>query len=233
MNVKKMFARISSGYDIANRIISGGFDRWWRKNTVSLMKLDKGCRVIDLCTGTGDLAGEVMKCIDGGEVIGIDFCPETLEIARRKFPKDRFPRLIFRESDVMTLPFPDESFDLACGAFMLRNLPDLEKFLAETYRIIKPGGQVVFLELFPPKGFLPKIYLKYGVPLIGGIITGSKPDYQYLGRSVLSFISTEKLMNILKVIGFIKTRKKSLFYQVPNIILAEKPGGGEIERSDS
>ncbi|MCL5037210.1 MAG: ubiquinone/menaquinone biosynthesis methyltransferase [Chloroflexi bacterium] len=227
MKIKEMFKRISPRYDLANRILSGGLDTTWRKQTAALMGIGEGGKALDLCTGTGDLAMEIYRQAGFAEVTGIDFCPEILELAKKKFPQERYPGLTFIEGDVYSIPFQDNYFDAAGGGFFLRNLPDLENFMKETFRVLKPGGRAVFLDMFPPECLMARLYIKYGVPFVGWMITGMMSDYKYLGMSILNFKSTQDVMKMMEDTGFISARCKAMFYQSPNIVWAVKPGGGE------
>ena len=200
--IREMFDRIASGYDRQNTLFSLDRDRAWRRRASQLAALRPGQLALDLCTGTGKLAAELLPCVQpDGRVIGLDFSPRMLELARR-----RVPGVEFRLGDVMALPFEDRSVDAVTIAFGLRNLVDREGGLREMLRVLKPGGRLVILEFPPPPhGVLSlpyRAYLTRVMPQVAGWFGMDRAAYQYLATSVESFPSPLELAELLERVGF-------------------------------
>ena len=200
-----MFDRIAPSYDILNRILSISVDRYWRKKTIRSLSIEGDCLVLDIATGTGDLALGALRdtrC----RVVGIDLSTGMLEQAARKAGIYLNNRYFLINGDAITLPFRDEIFDRAMVAFGIRNVAMLDKCLDELYRIIKKGGMIAILELSVPSNrFFKKIYFtyfKYVLPAIGGIISGSTQAYRYLRDSVMDFLPPDVLLKLLEERGF-------------------------------
>ena len=194
--VKKIFNSIASHYDQANRAISLGMDRNWRKKLVQWSKKPStgDLKILDCATGTGDLALEFQKQLGPKvEIIGVDFSEEMLKEARKK-TKD----IQFLLADIQKLPFLDNTFDTCSIAYGLRNVEDLKKTLSEMTRVLKPGGLLMILETgkLNSKWIAPfyNLYFRQVVPSLGGIITGHKEAYQYLQRSSHYFPSEEAFL---------------------------------------
>jgi len=200
--IRKMFDRIAAGYDRQNTLFALDRDRAWRRRAARLADLRPGSVVLDLCTGTGKLAGELLPCVrPGGRVIGLDFSPRMLELAR-----GQVPGVEFQLGDVMTLPFADGNIDAVTIAFGLRNLVDRERGLREMLRVLKPGGRLVILEFRPPpRGPLSlpyRVYLTQVMPRVAGWFGMDRQAYQYLAESVQGFPSPTELARLLDQVGF-------------------------------
>ena len=162
-----------------------------------------GARILDLCTGTGDLAIEFAKQDASCHCFGIDISDKMLEIAKAKVEKLGLPDQIeLLEADAMNIPFDDGSFDIVCMGFGLRNLPDAENGIREISRVLKKDGKVLILEFSPTQrgvlGWLyNKIILKFMIPVIGGCVSGSRNAYKYLSTSVDGFLTPEKVLEIM------------------------------------
>ena len=186
-----MFASIANRYDHGNQVLSMGLHHRWRKAAVKLSGATPGSRVLDCATGTGDLAFEFQRAVGrGGQVIGIDFCAEMLEVARAKAEQGGFPTR-FEEADALRLPYADASFDVASIAFGIRNVDEPALGVKEMARVVRPGGSVVVLEFGQPGGplFGPlyRFYSANMIPLIGGWLTGKRYAYEYLNRTSSEF----------------------------------------------
>jgi demethylmenaquinone methyltransferase/2-methoxy-6-polyprenyl-1,4-benzoquinol methylase len=189
-----MFTSVASRYDRANTILSGGIHHRWRRRAVRRSKVTQGDRVLDCATGTGDLAIAFRRA--GATVIGTDFVEAMLDIARRKAPD-----IEFRAADAMRLPFEDASFDISSIAFGIRNVADPAKAIGEMARVLRPGGRLVVLEFGQPRGaFAPfyKLYCRYILPRIGGILTGDRAAYEYLEKSAATFPSGDDFAALMK-----------------------------------
>jgi demethylmenaquinone methyltransferase/2-methoxy-6-polyprenyl-1,4-benzoquinol methylase len=203
--VRSMFDRIAPRYDLLNRLLSFGIDKIWRKNLVKLLKDLKAPLILDVATGTGDLAVEICK-IDPVEVYGIDLSPQMLEVARKKILKKRLHMTIqLKEADSENLPFGDNFFDAVTVAFGVRNFENLGTGLAEMQRVLRPGGKLVVLEFSKPSVFpfkqLYHFYFTRILPWWGGLISKDKDAYKYLPASVLQFPEGSDFENELRTAG--------------------------------
>ena len=192
--IRTMFASISRRYDRANTILSGGVHHLWRRRAVRASRVGPGDRVLDCATGTGDLAIAFRK--SGAEVIGTDFVPEMLELARAKTSGIRF-----EVADVKALPFEDGTFDVASISFGIRNVDDPRKGIAEMARVLKPGGRVIVLEFGQPRNrvfsALYDAYTRHLLPRLGGLVTGRKDAYEYLQKSAGRFPCREDFVRLM------------------------------------
>jgi demethylmenaquinone methyltransferase/2-methoxy-6-polyprenyl-1,4-benzoquinol methylase len=196
--IRSMFASISTRYDRANTLLSGGVHHLWRRRAVRWSGAKSGDRVLDCATGTGDLAIAFRKAVGpNGSVVGTDFVPEMLDIARTKAPD-----ITFEVADVTKLPFDDASFDIASISFGIRNVGDPRKGLAEMARVVKPGGRVIVLEFGQPSsrtfGALYDFYRRRVLPRLGGMVTGEQDAYEYLERSAGRFPCGEEFVALMR-----------------------------------
>lgn len=200
-----MFDRIAPRYDLLNRLLSFGIDRIWRRNVVKLLKDLKTPMILDVATGTGDLAVEICK-IDPAAVYGVDLSPQMLEVAQKKVQQKKLHMTIqLREGDSENLPFEDNFFDAVTVAFGVRNFENLGKGLAEMQRVLRPGGKLIVLEFSRPSGFPFKqfyhFYFTRILPWWGGMISKDKDAYKYLPASVLQFPEGNDFENKLRTAG--------------------------------
>lgn len=224
--VTQMFDNISGGYDKLNRVISFGIDVAWRKKVVSLVQQKGAKTLLDIATGTGDLA-LMLAGIPQTKITGIDISPGMLEVGRRKVAEqqlsDQISMLI---ADSENLPFDDNSFDAITVSFGIRNFENLECGLGEILRVLKPGGLFVILETSVPEKFPFKqgyqLYTKAVLPLIGRIFSRDDSAYAYLSESAAHFPYGERLNNILRKTGFIDVISKPQTFGVATIYTASK-----------
>ena len=224
--VTEMFDTISEEYDGLNRVISFGIDIKWRQKVVDLVSSVKPQKVLDVATGTGDLA---INLIETGaeEIIGLDISPGMLDIGRKKVSKKSLDQKISMViGDSEKLPFDDDTFDAITVAFGIRNFMKLEKGLSEILRVLKPNGLFVILETsIPTKPFFKQgyqIYSKYILPNIGRLFSKDKKAYSYLSESASVFPYGAELNNILSNIGFINVKDLPQTFGVASIYTASK-----------
>ena len=205
--VREMFAAIAPRYDTANRILTAGVDESWRRRAVRELAAPSGGNVLDLCTGTGDLAFHLLRSDPHMHVTGIDFCEPMLSGAReRALSEDQQHRATFVCGDVLELPFADRSFDGATMGFSMRNVVDITATLREIRRVLRPGARFVNLDVSKAANpFVKKlfdIYFYRLVPLIGGIVGGSRAAYRYLPQSLTNYPNADGLASRYRDVGF-------------------------------
>jgi len=207
--VNSMFARIARRYDLANRLLSGGLDLWWRWQLVRRLRVSAPAAVLDLATGSGDVAFSISRNIPSvRRIVGMDFCPPMLEEARKKQaedPKKRFGNISFQQGDGLALPLPANEFDAVTIAFGLRNMGDRNRSLAEMCRVLKPGGRVFVLEFSQADGWFRPIYLFYlrhMLPWLAGVLTGDRSAYVYLNETIEDFPNRGDLAREFTAAGF-------------------------------
>ena len=196
--IRTMFAAISRRYDRANTVLSGGVHHLWRRKAVRRAEVRPGDRVLDCATGTGDLAIAFRKAAgDSGRVVGTDFVPEMLELARLKAQN-----IEWDVADVTRLPFEDASFDVASISFGIRNVGDPRAGLAEMARVVRSGGRVIVLEFGQPRGrtfgALYTWYSRHILPRLGGAVTGDAAAYRYLQTSSGRFPSGDDFVALMR-----------------------------------
>ena len=197
--VRAMFSAIARRYDLANHLLSGGLDFFWRKRAASLVKSWNPARILDLATGSGDLALTIRAACPGAFLVGADFCHPMLRIAQRK----GLGTLV--TADGLRLPFADASFDALTIAFGLRNMESWPGGLAEMRRVLHPGGHVLVLDFSippPPLRWIYRPYLHHALPRIASLLTGEKSAYDYLGDSIEQFPRGEAMCALLREAGF-------------------------------
>ncbi|MBM3300242.1 MAG: ubiquinone/menaquinone biosynthesis methyltransferase [Deltaproteobacteria bacterium] len=207
---RAMFDRIARYYDRTNRILTFRLDARWRRRAVSRLALILGSTYLDVGCGTGDMALEIIRHAPGSIVVGIDPSEGMLEIGRRKVSAAGLEHAITLEKgDVLDLHFGDDTFDGAITAFCLRNVTDRKKALAEMFRVIRPGGLLVILELTEPLGGLMKplfrIYANLVMPLVTWIMS-SRSAYRYLADSMADFPPPREILALMREVGFINRK---------------------------
>jgi len=204
--VREMFASIAPRYDVANRVLTAGLDERWRRRAIRLLAVPPGGRVLDCCCGTGDLVFGLLRSDPSLQVTGIDFCRPMLERAQHRARRRPRGAAHFVEGDVMALPFTDSSFDGATMGFSLRNVVDVDATLREILRVLRPGARFVSLDVSkaPNQTFkrLFNIYFYGVVPVLGGLIGGSRAAYRYLPNSLTHHPTAPELAQRFTRAGF-------------------------------
>lgn len=221
--VQGMFTRIARRYDLMNRLMTGGQDIRWRKRVIELARLDDNASLLDLGTGTGDLAREALSAFPQARVAGADFTLEMMRVGRRNSPLD------FSAADALQLPFPDFSFDAVVSGFLMRNVVDLQKSLEEQYRVLKPGGRIVILDTTRPKKNVLSpfiwVHMHVIIPALGGLLTGSRDAYRYLPETTEGFVTAEDMAARMEKAGFQKIGFQRFMFGTIAIHWGEKPSG--------
>jgi len=204
--VQGMFARIASRYDLMNRLMTFGQDRYWRREVIQRAKLlQTGGYVLDLGAGTGDLGIEVVNQQPTIIPVEVDF---TIEMMRVGQARPEAETLRWTAADALNLPFPDNAFDAVISGFLLRNVIDLPQALREQYRVIKPGGHIVTLDTTRPKKSpltpLVRFHMHAVIPALGRLISGQDDAYVYLPESSEEFVSAEELVAHMAAAGFVE-----------------------------
>jgi demethylmenaquinone methyltransferase / 2-methoxy-6-polyprenyl-1,4-benzoquinol methylase len=214
-----MFGAIARRYDLANHTLSCGTDFYWRKCAANMVASWRPRKIVDLATGTGDLALAVQKKLPDAEVTGVDFLPEMLELARRKGVRETIL------ADAMKLPFPDASFDCVTIAFGLRNMENWRDALVEMSRVLKRDGRLLVLEFSLPTVSIVRIiyrfYLHRCLPLLGSFLTRKKSAYDYLGDSIEEFPSGRAMIDLIEASGFKHATLQPLSYGIATIYTAQ------------
>jgi demethylmenaquinone methyltransferase/2-methoxy-6-polyprenyl-1,4-benzoquinol methylase len=220
-----MFDRIAPTYDQLNAILSFSVDKAWRRKAVEALKIGAGDTVLDVATGTGDLA--LLAVNRGGNVVGIDISLQMLTRARAKI-EHTHPGSTYAlvQGDALAIPFRDETFNSAMVAFGIRNMENMEAFLDELYRVLNAYGRFSILEFSLPQRapfrWIYVAYLKYVLPLIGGLISGDHEAYRYLRDSVMGFPAPKTVERIMEGRGFRVVQSRSLLGGISHLYLLEK-----------
>ena len=225
--VRQMFDGISKDYDLLNRVISGGIDVRWRKNVVSYLIPEKPKKILDIATGTADLAIELTKT-NAEEIVGLDISPGMLEIGKQKVASkgmDKVIKMVIGDSE--KLDYNDAYFDAVTVAFGVRNFENLDKGLQEINRVLRPGGNLVILETAVPTNFPMKqfygFYTQKVLPILGSLFSKDKAAYRYLSDSAAAFPFGKVFNNILLKNGFIEVKDFPQTLGVASIYCAKKP----------
>lgn len=223
-SIKQMFDEVAPTYDFLNHLLSLGIDNYWRANATrrakQLLENNPAPRILDVATGTGDLAASMAK-IAGAKVTALDLSPEMLVLARKKYPE-----ISFLEGYAEKLPFNNASFDIVSAGFGVRNFEDLEKGMQEFHRVLKPGGHTLIIEPMIPRNEVMKklylIYFKKVLPKIAGLFSKSTFAYDYLPHSVEKFPQAEAFTAILKKAGFSKAEYFPMTFETSILYVARK-----------
>ncbi len=220
-SVRQMFNNIAGKYDFLNHFLSAGIDKIWRKKVGAIIRKHQPKSVLDVATGTGDLAIELSKHTDCN-IIGVDIADSMLDVGRQKLKNKGLTQQIqLQHGDSENLLFPENQFDAAMVAFGVRNFENLQKGLSEMCRVVKPGGLIVVLEFSRPRRFpvkqLYSFYFKHILPRVGRMVSRDKGAYTYLPESVDAFPDGTAFLRELEKVGFEQTAEKRLTFGIATI----------------
>ncbi len=225
--VEEMFDNIAPAYDFMNRAMTLGIDRSWRKKVVKAVAAATPSTILDVATGTGDLAIQLAKANPQAQLTGIDLSEGMLEVGRRKVAQANLDnRITLRQADCLALPFADASFDIVTVAFGVRNFEHLDKGYAEMQRVLRPGGTLIVLELSTPtspvvKPFY-KLYTRGIIPLLGRMISKDSRAYSYLPESIAAMPQGERMLQLMSGAGLSDCSLRPLTFGVSTIYTGTK-----------
>ena len=219
-HIRGMFDSISPTYDLLNRVLSCGIDNLWRRDLVKNIAGYSGKKILDLCCGTGDLSKRLNKA--GAELFSLDFSFSMLKNGINK----GWLAGVNISGDAARLPFKDNVFDVLTIAFGIRNIPDVDIFLSESLRVLKPDGRLLILELTRPENrfifFLYRLYLTKIIPFIGWIASGKREAYSYLAKTIMTFLDRDMLIEKIKAAGFKHVEYKKKTFGIAAIYICIK-----------
>ena len=213
--VQDMFGRIARRYNLMNTLMTFGQDQRWRRFVVKQAHLPPGGALLDLATGTGDIAQEALRAQSDVMAVGADFALPMMIVGREYHRRDQ---IAWCGADAMQLPFPDNTFDAVTSGYLLRNVVDIQQTLREQLRVTKPGGRIVILDSSPPPRNLLRpfimIHLKYVIPLLGRLISGREgaDAYRYLPESTQAFKTPEELADHMRTAGIVNVAYKRFMF---------------------
>ena len=221
-----MFNRIATRYDLMNRLITLGRDQAWRRYVVAQAAVPSGGRLLDVATGTGDVAFQALSLGAGIEAVGVDFAIEMLHAGRRR-PGSEDVR--WCQADALLLPFPDASFDAVTSGYLLRNVGDISGALREQLRVVRPGGRIVALDTTPPPSNwlrpLIHFHLRTVVPLLGRLVAGDAAAYNYLPASTEAFYNPNELARIMATAGLVDVGFRTFMFGTVAVHVGRRPEG--------
>jgi demethylmenaquinone methyltransferase/2-methoxy-6-polyprenyl-1,4-benzoquinol methylase len=223
--VQNMFGRVAERYNTLNRVMTMGQDQSWRRFVVQKAQVPPNGAVLDLATGTGDIAFEVLRVQPSARVLGADFALPMMLVGQRT---EVGKKIQWLTADAMNLPLPNEEFDAVVSGYLVRNVIDVRRSLEEQLRVTKPGGRIVILDTSPPPHNLLRpfilAYMKYGIPLLGRMISGSQgaDAYKYLPESTQAFKTPQELAALMVDVGILNVEYKTFMFGTQAIHWGEK-----------
>lgn len=225
--VERMFDSIAGKYDQLNHTLSLGFDRGWRKKAIRTLKPFAPKKILDIATGTGDLAIELYKALKPDQIIGADISEGMMEVGRKKVTQIGYSgQIAFEWQDSLNLTYEPDTFDAVTAAFGVRNFQDIEKGISEMYRVLKPGGHLMILELTTPEHFPMKqlfaIYSQTVIPLIGRLVSKEKNAYNYLPASIRVVPQGNVMTGLLERVGFKEAKVRTFTFGICSLYTGTK-----------
>ena len=218
--VQNMFTRIAKRYDLMNRLMTGFQDVRWRRQVIQLARLTNNASLLDLGTGTGDLARESVLQFPQAKVTAADFTLKMMRVGQKTSP------LNFSSADALRLPFKDSTFDAVISGFLMRNVIDLQKGIEEQFRVLKEGGRIVILDTTRPKKNILSpfiwIHMHFIIPALGGLLTGVSEAYRYLPETTEGFVTAEDMASRMTIAGFKNVKFQRLMFGTIAIHWGEK-----------
>ncbi|MEW6580642.1 MAG: ubiquinone/menaquinone biosynthesis methyltransferase [Chloroflexota bacterium] len=230
--VRNMFGRIARRYNLMNRLMTFGQDRRWRRYVVQRAALRPGAWLLDIATGTGDIAFEAQRQVGDLHIVAADFALPMMRVGQRREScagVDGRRPLSWQAADTLHLPYAAHTFDAVTSGYLFRNVTDIAGALAEQVRVLKPGGRLVTLDTTPPRGPLRpliRLYLRQVIPLLGRWITGQADAYRYLPESTLGFKSAEELAALMRTAGLVDVGWRRFMLGTMALHWGTKPGAG-------
>lgn len=226
--VEQMFDSIAPAYDFMNRAMTLGIDKLWRKKAVKMVAKSQPQSILDVATGTGDLAITLARAISGAQITGIDLSEGMISVGRKKIEKAGLQeRITLRAGDCLQMPFEDNRFDSLTVAYGVRNFADIPAGLREMQRVIRPGGMVCIVELSTPVSPIVKplyrLYTRGVIPLVGRLISKDTRAYSYLPESIEAVPQRERMTALMEAAGFISAAFRPLTFGVCTIYTGVKP----------
>jgi demethylmenaquinone methyltransferase/2-methoxy-6-polyprenyl-1,4-benzoquinol methylase len=230
--VQDMFGRIAQRYDLMNRLMTFGQDRRWRRFVVQQAQLPPGGWLLDIATGTGDIAFEARRQVPNLRVVAADFALPMMRVGRQReqapsLIRDGEEEIAWQAADTLHLPYTANVFDAVTSGYLFRNVTDISGALAEQMRVLKPGGWLVTLDTTPPPNNLLRpfiqFYLKFVIPTLGRLITGHADAYAYLPESTLGFKTADELAELMRAAGLGKVQYRRFMFQTMAVHWGQKP----------
>lgn len=222
--VQDMFARIAGRYDRMNRLMTFGQDVRWRRYVILKANLPVGGRLLDIATGTGDIADEGLRQVPGLRAVGGDFTIEMMQAGKRIASRES---IRWTAADTLALPFPDRTFDAVTSGFLMRNVIDVPGAFREQFRVTRRGGRVVVLESSPPKDNILKPFIKIHlntiIPTLGRMVTGNADAYRYLPESTQAFQGPEQLADAMRAAGFVDVSYRLFMFGTIGVHVGTRP----------
>lgn len=225
--VERMFDSIAGRYDTLNHTLSMGIDHGWRKKGLLSLKDLNPQSILDIATGTGDLAILANKLLNPQQILAVDISEGMMDVGRQKVDKlGLSDKITFEKQDCMALNLEDNSFDAAIVAFGIRNFENLDQGLKEILRVLRPGGKLMILELSTPRSFPMKqaywLYSKVFIPTVGRLISKDKTAYTYLPKSIQAFIQGKEMVNVLEKVGYKNAKCKTYTMGICSMYIGQK-----------
>ena len=226
--VEQMFDSIAPAYDLMNRAMTLGLDKLWRAKAVRMIRRHNPADILDIATGTGDLAIRMARSLPGARITGVDLSAEMLEIGRRKVARAGLEgRVDLRSGDCLELPFADSTFDCITVAYGVRNFADLLRGYREMHRVLRPGGLLCVIELSTPVSPLTRpfynLYTRRVIPLVGRLVSGDSRAYTYLPQSIAAAPQRRQMCSLMAEAGFADAAFRPLTLGVCTIYTATRP----------